>query len=183
MERGIPPKHIKNMFLGSGTSPPSGNDASGHPPTLHYYHLTAHHPSTSSSSASAKKCATSSSGRFGGKQYRQHSTSLLPEVFLTRLLMWWVEQMKWRQNIIQKYSKGTLQRFVDAFFDAVLLTDRQPHNVPIVLKYVFDFLDAEAAHSAQVESILYPRSVKIYIFHYKKMYTLNYCNELLQNIV
>jgi len=54
--------------------------------------------------------------------------------FLTRLLM----------------CKGTIQRFVEDFFDAVMLEDGlgyAPKEVPIVMKYVLDFLDAEAARN------------------------------------
>ncbi|TMS39516.1 hypothetical protein L596_006026 [Steinernema carpocapsae] len=50
----------------------------------------------------------------------------IPEVYLTRLLT----------------SKGTIQKFVDDFFDAALFLHHS--EVPPVLKYVFDFLDHQA---------------------------------------
>uniref|UniRef100_A0A915D9Z4 IPT/TIG domain-containing protein n=1 Tax=Ditylenchus dipsaci TaxID=166011 RepID=A0A915D9Z4_9BILA len=59
----------------------------------------------------------------------------IPEVFLTRLLM----------------CKGTIQKFVEGFFDSVMFVNdssccppAMTDNVPIVMKYVLDFLDEEA---------------------------------------
>uniref|UniRef100_A0A183BYN8 Sema domain-containing protein n=1 Tax=Globodera pallida TaxID=36090 RepID=A0A183BYN8_GLOPA len=107
----------------SGSSPNSG---SGTDPAA-YYHLQ-QPPGTAGGGGGTQKSARSSRDRRSG--------TMLSEVFLTRLLM----------------CKGTLQRFVDSFFESVLFTDQQQqqqHNIPIVLKYVFDFLDAEASHCPQ----------------------------------
>nr|CAD2125875.1 unnamed protein product [Meloidogyne enterolobii] len=57
-----------------------------------------------------------------------------PEVLLTRLLM----------------CKGALQRFFETFFEqAILLSSSniEQQQIPVVLKYVFDFLDIQAAQS------------------------------------
>ncbi len=63
------------------------------------------------------------------------------------------------------YSKGAIQRFIEAFFDSVTLTEPAATDppllctgcehatapVPIVMKYVVDFLDAEAKRNAMVD--------------------------------
>uniref|UniRef100_A0A915MX25 Sema domain-containing protein n=1 Tax=Meloidogyne javanica TaxID=6303 RepID=A0A915MX25_MELJA len=57
-----------------------------------------------------------------------------PEVLLTRLLM----------------CKGALQRFFETFFEqAILLSSSniEQQQIPVVLKYVFDFLDIQATQS------------------------------------
>ncbi|KAL3077577.1 hypothetical protein niasHS_012283 [Heterodera schachtii] len=102
---------------GSGASP---HCSSGTDPTVHF-HL--QQPSGIAGGG------TSNSAR---PSRERRSTTMLSEVFLTRLLM----------------CKGTAQRFVDTFFESVLFTEQQ-QNIPVVLKYVFDFLDSEAAHCPQ----------------------------------
>lgn len=59
------------------------------------------------------------------------STKNIPEVFLTRMIM----------------CKGTVQQYIDAFFDAVTFSSVDTSEVPVVLKYVLDFLDMEAARN------------------------------------
>uniref|UniRef100_A0A1I7Y844 Sema domain-containing protein n=1 Tax=Steinernema glaseri TaxID=37863 RepID=A0A1I7Y844_9BILA len=81
-----------------------------------YYHLS-NPPSGVFSLDKSKKCDDSVNGTV---------LRNIPEVYLTRLLT----------------SKGTIQKFVDDFFDAALFL-HQP-EVPAVLKYLFDFLDHQA---------------------------------------
>ncbi|KAK0399439.1 hypothetical protein QR680_003050 [Steinernema hermaphroditum] len=83
---------------------------------VHYFHLS-NPPSGAFSLDKRKKCDDSVNGTV---------LRNIPEVYLTRLLT----------------SKGTIQKFVDDFFDAALFL-HQP-EVPAVLKYVFDFLDHQA---------------------------------------
>uniref|UniRef100_A0AC34RI63 Sema domain-containing protein n=1 Tax=Panagrolaimus sp. JU765 TaxID=591449 RepID=A0AC34RI63_9BILA len=55
----------------------------------------------------------------------------IPEVYLTRLLT----------------CKGTIQKFVTDFFDSVMFV--HPHDpIPVILKYVLDFLDREAERNS-----------------------------------
>ncbi|CAI4227140.1 unnamed protein product [Auanema sp. JU1783] len=61
--------------------------------------------------------------------------SSIPEVYLTRLLT----------------SKGTVQKFIDDFFESVLFLETSSY--PVVLKYLFDFLDEEAVRNG-VDSVL-----------------------------
>ncbi|NXW63285.1 PLXD1 protein, partial [Eurystomus gularis] len=61
------------------------------------------------------------------KSYRQsHRKKVLPEIYLTRLLS----------------TKGTLQKFLDDLFKAILsIQDDKP---PVAVKYFFDFLEEQA---------------------------------------
>ncbi|KAL3122069.1 hypothetical protein niasHT_009362 [Heterodera trifolii] len=114
-----------NHLLSSSSDSSAGSGASPHSssgtdPTVHF-HL--QQPSGIAGGG------TSNSAR---PSRERRSATMLSEVFLTRLLM----------------CKGTAQRFVDTFFESVLFTEQQ-QNIPVVLKYVFDFLDSEAAHCPQ----------------------------------
>ncbi|XP_058873186.1 LOW QUALITY PROTEIN: plexin-B1 [Acipenser ruthenus] len=60
-----------------------------------------------------------------GSQRERERTKAVPDIFLTRLLS----------------MKGTLQKFVDDVFQAILNTSRP---VPIAIRYFFDFLDEVA---------------------------------------
>lgn len=60
-----------------------------------------------------------------------HFAKNIPEVFLTRMIM----------------CKGTVQQYIDSFFDSVTFSSADTSDVPVVLKYVLDFLDMEAARN------------------------------------
>jgi hypothetical protein len=108
-------------LLESGSSPISSTNG-GHSDTV-YYHLS--------------PPAAQNIRDFGKKTIKHQKTTLIehmgssrtniPEVFLTRLLM----------------CKGTIQRFVNDFFDSVLFVG-EDNEIPIVVKFVMDFLDQEA---------------------------------------
>ncbi|CAD5226439.1 unnamed protein product [Bursaphelenchus xylophilus] len=105
-----------------------------------YYHLT---PPTSLKSNTLQSHASAllSLDKKQRKQYvlqrhssQQHlfveenSSRNIPEVFLTRLVM----------------CKGTIQQFIDEFLNAVMYSNVDICEVPVVLKYVMDFLDQQA---------------------------------------
>ena len=56
-------------------------------------------------------------------------SKLVSEVYLTRLLA----------------TKGGMQSFVDDFFESVFSTAHGSNVLPFAVKYLFDFLDAQAA--------------------------------------
>ncbi|XP_056628860.1 plexin-D1 [Triplophysa dalaica] len=63
------------------------------------------------------------------KSHRQsHRKKVLPEIYLTRLLS----------------TKGTLQKFLDDLFQAILSIP--PDKPPFAVKYFFDFLEEQADH-------------------------------------
>uniref|UniRef100_A0A914CJF6 Sema domain-containing protein n=1 Tax=Acrobeloides nanus TaxID=290746 RepID=A0A914CJF6_9BILA len=84
----------------------------------HYYHLALPQSSNGISHSLDKR------------KYRnlEQNTPNIPEVYLTRLLT----------------CKGTIQKFVDDFFNSVTFNYSGENNIPLVLKYVMDFLDQEA---------------------------------------
>ncbi|XP_068780209.1 plexin-A3 [Struthio camelus] len=59
----------------------------------------------------------------------ERGSKMVSEIYLTRLLA----------------TKGTLQRFVDALLEAVLSAAPGAPALPLPIKYMFDFLDAQAA--------------------------------------
>ncbi|CAD5219426.1 unnamed protein product [Bursaphelenchus okinawaensis] len=58
----------------------------------------------------------------------ENSSRNIPEIFLTRLVM----------------CKGTIQQFIDEFLNSVMYSQVDVSEVPVVLKYVMDFLDQQA---------------------------------------
>uniref|UniRef100_A0A914WT31 Sema domain-containing protein n=1 Tax=Plectus sambesii TaxID=2011161 RepID=A0A914WT31_9BILA len=72
------------------------------------------------------------------KQAGSNQPKAIPEIYLTRLLT----------------SKGTVQKFVDDFFDAALRVC--PERFPPVVKYLFDFMEHEAQkHQISDPSVVY----------------------------
>ncbi|KAL3122063.1 hypothetical protein niasHT_009356 [Heterodera trifolii] len=119
---------ISCPFSGSGASPHS---SSGTDPTVHF-HL--QQPSGIAGGG------TSNSAR---PSRERRSATMLSEVFLTRLAY-----------VVAKAPRNAL---LTTFFESVLFTEQQ-QNIPVVLKYVFDFLDSEAAHCPQARHFINERT-------------------------
>jgi hypothetical protein len=111
-----------------------------HQHSVQYYHLTTPNNSTFSSLPGAFLSLDKRKKSKGMKRQSSQqnlfiedcaSTKNIPEIFLTRMIM----------------CKGTVQQYIDAFFDAVTFSSAETSDVPVVLKYVFDFLDMEAARN------------------------------------
>uniref|UniRef100_A0A7E4V2I7 Plexin-A4 n=1 Tax=Panagrellus redivivus TaxID=6233 RepID=A0A7E4V2I7_PANRE len=91
---------------------------------VQYYHLT---PPMSSGYNSLSRPYSSLGKKKVFKGHSVNTTRNIPEVYLTRLLT----------------CKGTIQKFVADFFDSVMFA-HPSDPVPVILKYVLDFLDHEA---------------------------------------
>jgi plexin A len=106
--------------------------------SVQYYHLTTPTDSNLSSLPSALLSLDKKGHNLQRNNSRQHLfvddshlTKNIPEVFLTRMVM----------------CKGTVQQYIDAFLDSITFSSSETRDVPVVLKYVLDFLDIEATRN------------------------------------
>lgn len=53
----------------------------------------------------------------------------------------------WTDRVALCFSKGTIQQFIDSFLCSVMYSAVDVSEVPVVLKYALDFLDAQAARN------------------------------------
>uniref|UniRef100_A0A8D0AD56 Plexin D1 n=1 Tax=Sander lucioperca TaxID=283035 RepID=A0A8D0AD56_SANLU len=91
--------------------------------TVFHYQI----PEGASLAMSMKDKRDNTLGRETKRSHRQsHRKKVLPEIYLTRLLS----------------TKGTLQKFLDDLFQAILSIP--PDRPPLAIKYFFDFLEEQA---------------------------------------
>lgn len=58
---------------------------------------------------------------------------------------------QWRDTVESVFfSKGTVQQFLEEFFDSVTFSD-SCEGVPLILKYVLDMLDQEATRNGIID--------------------------------
>ncbi|XP_033120013.1 plexin-A4-like [Anneissia japonica] len=81
----------------------------------------------SDSESSVKVCHLVKYGD-NDNQEGDRGNRMVSEVFLTRLI----------------YTKGALQKFVDDLFSTILNVEREASNVPVPIKYLFDYFDDQA---------------------------------------
>uniref|UniRef100_A0AC35GW44 Plexin cytoplasmic RasGAP domain-containing protein n=2 Tax=Panagrolaimus sp. PS1159 TaxID=55785 RepID=A0AC35GW44_9BILA len=101
---------------------------------VQYYHLC---PPMSSSGYGSLGRPYSSMQKKKKNGFKSQAVTMprnIPEVYLTRLLT----------------CKGTIQNFVTDFFDSIMITHSYD-RVPVVLKYVLDFLDREAERNGVID--------------------------------
>ncbi|KAI6187233.1 hypothetical protein M3Y98_00220500 [Aphelenchoides besseyi] len=131
--------------LGSSCHPTLPPLPSNHPQSIQYFHLVPPQSGTLHTIQKHTNTLLALDKRNRKKQHvlKRHNsqqrlfaedcttTKNIPEVFLTRLVM----------------CKGTVQQYIDAFFDAITFASSNTNEIPVVLKYVLDFLDQEAARN------------------------------------